>query len=250
MKKKYSIVFLLFFLVSLLQAQDIVQDNKDQNVTEVKKDDAVEVKPNDPKKEEIRKTFPPLLPFGFDIVFMMDDGGLNSAPPPILPNLFAGFSYPLFRSKYAALYAASTLDVSTIYYCWNGKIPVPVEVENREAYIVWPVLAIGLEAQFALHRKMFVRVNASLAADLRIVLMADGIADNADEAELSKIEDNNAKISEYFYKDINWLLAAFSFGFDFRLSNKYSFGIDARMWLPLSEGPMRFGAALRFAKVF
>jgi hypothetical protein len=114
-----------------------------------------------------------------------------------------------------------------------------------------PVFALQAQGYIRLN-KVRLRLNAGIAVDPRIVLLAPDL----NEADL---EDANRQTDDIraFYKDYDqWLYPVFGLGVDFQITPRWSAGLDLRTWAPLDFGNLgesflgwRFGIGLRVSRL-
>ncbi|MDR2343590.1 MAG: hypothetical protein LBD86_03565 [Spirochaetaceae bacterium] len=194
-----------------------------------------------------------IFSFGGSILIFQEDYGLEAAPIPVLPAPAFAFTLPPFVSGFAGLALEATLDTYFTYYKYSYEMdrPVPAEIENRSAFVLGPVLGLQFQGRLNLD-KVRLRINAGLAADFRIVLLAPDL----NEADL---EDANRQTDDIrgFYKDPEqWLYPVLGLGADFQVTPHWSAGLDLRTWAPLDFSGVdkqflgwRLGIGLRVSRL-
>ena len=191
--------------------------------------------------------------FGGSLLIFEEDYGFEAAPIPILPAPGFAFTMPLLGLGFAGIALETTLDLYFTYYKYSYQLqrPVPAEIENRSAFVFGPVFAFQAQGYINLN-KVRVRLNAGIAADPRIVLLAPDL----NEADL---EDANRQTNDIraFYKEFNqWLYPVFGLGADFQVTPRWSAGLDLRTWMPLDSDNAdeqflgwRFGIGIRATRL-
>jgi hypothetical protein len=194
-----------------------------------------------------------IFSFGGSLLIFQEDYGFEAAPIPVLPALGFAFTMPLWDFGSSGIALETTLDMYFNYYKYSYELqrPVPAEIENRSAFVFGPVVALQAQGYIKLN-KVRLRLNAGIAADPRIVLLAPDL----NEADL---EDANRQTDDIraFYKDYDqWLYPVFGLGADFQITPRWSAGLDLRTWMPLASGNSgesflgwRFGIGLRVSRL-
>ena len=194
-----------------------------------------------------------IFSFGGSILIFQEDYGFEAAPIPVLPAPGFAFTMPLWSSAFGGVALETTLDMYFTYYKYSYELdrPVPAEIENRSAFVFGPVFALQAQGHINLN-KVRLRLNAGIAADPRIVLLAPDL----NEADL---EDANMQTDDIraFYKDYDrWLYPVLGLGADFHVTPRWSAGIDLRTWAPLDFSGAdrqflgwRFGIGLRASRL-
>jgi hypothetical protein len=187
------------------------------------------------------------------ILFFPEDNGMRSDPMPILPSLGMGMAYPVHGPMWAEL----TLDLYFTHYGYDDVLQraVPYAIENRSAQVWAFVLGVQAAARFTPSPLIDLRVYGGVAADLRLVLLAEDL--NAGLDDIDALNAETGKVNSYFWGQGRWFLPLVGFGTDFNLNEKFKLGVDVRMWIPLyklwtNEGFMmidgwRFGAGIRLS---
>lgn len=178
-------------------------------------------------------------------------GVLESGPMPILPSPGAGLSFSLVDIFRLEL----TMDIYRTLYAYSDNLgrPVPVELENRSAQVISPLIGLQGAAFFHLRPDITARVFGGLAFDLRMVLLAPNLREDVDP--MDEIRREVEAIRRYFWSSGRWLTPVLGVGADYTLNSQFRLGIDLRTWMPIYrlwtnenlpaiEG-WRFGAGLR-----
>jgi hypothetical protein len=182
------------------------------------------------------------------------NGPGRGAPLPLLPSPGVALAYPLWGPLEAEL----SLDLYFTHYGydWGLARPIPVEIENRSAFVAGVLTGFQLGARIPLGERGSLRFYAGPAVDIRLVFIASGLND----ADLVKNDPAGAPmqtgaVRKYFWGQGRWFLPFVGAGYDFAVNDKILAGIDFRVWVPIYrlwtgealpalEG-WRFGPALR-----
>ena len=211
---------------------------------------AVDPKSGGEFSDWLKKT---IFSFGGSILIFQEDYGFEAAPIPIITAPGFAFTMPLWSSAFGGVALETTLDMYFTYYKYSYELgrPVPAEIENRSAFVFGPVFALQAQGHINLN-KVRLRLNAGIAADPRIALLAPDL----NEADL---EDANMQTDDIraFYKDYDrWLYPVLGVGADFHITPRWSAGIDLRTWAPLDFSGIdnqflgwRFGIGLRASRL-
>jgi hypothetical protein len=188
------------------------------------------------------------------MIFPEENGPKQGAPTPLLPSPGAALAYRLWGPLEAEL----SLDLYFTHYGYNWTLdrPVPIEIENRSAFVLGALTGLQLGGRIPLGNKTVLRLYVGPSADLRIVLIAADLND----ADLVKDDPAGAPmqtdaVRDYFWGEGRWFLPFAGAGLDFAVNNAVFVGIDFRVWfpvyrlwtgenLPATEG-WRFGPAFR-----
>ena len=194
------------------------------------------------------------------VFFFPEDNGMNSDPMPVLPSPGFGVSFRtanIFKGT-GELRLELALDFYFTHYAYNYTLDraVPAAIENRSALVIGFPFSFQVAAYFNVGSFITLRVFGGPAADLRIVLIAEDLAD----ADLVGPPETNASIQtdsvrNYFWSSGRWFLPVIGTGIDFKINSQFKLGIDFRVWfpmyrlwsgedLPAIEG-WRFGPAIR-----
>lgn len=190
-------------------------------------------------EESSGERFRPWFSLGADLLFFVEDSSLESDPEPILPALFLGFGFPVVQAKSAALFIVPSLDVYWTHYRWSEarNRPVPAAIENRDEFVVGFFTGIGAEGRLRVKKSFSLRLGLGLSADLRLVLLAEGLNDTD---PIDTINKEKEKVNDYFWQGGNFLFANISLGFDFKVLENYNAGINVKAWVPFAA-PERYG---------
>ncbi|MDR1970323.1 MAG: hypothetical protein LBQ46_00230 [Treponema sp.] len=189
------------------------------------------------------------------LMIFPEENGLKGAPMPLLPSPGAALAWRFWGPLEAEL----SLDLYFTHYGydWDLGRPLPVEIENRSAFVLGALtgLQIGYRRPLGIG---VLRAYLGPAADLRLVITAADL----NEADLIKDDPWGAPmqvdaVRDYFWKQGRWFFPFAGAGFDFPVNAGFYFGIDFRVWfpayrlwtaedLPPLEG-WRFGPALRIS---
>jgi hypothetical protein len=194
-----------------------------------------------------------IFSFGGSILIFQEDYGFEAAPIPILPAPGFAFTMPLLGSDFAGVALETTLDMYFTYYKYSYELdrPVPAEIENRSAFVFGPVFALQAQGYINLN-KVRLRLNAGIAADPRIVLLAPDL----NEADLEDANMQTDDIREFYKNYDQWLYQTLGLGADFQVTPRWSAGLDLRTWAPLDFSGVdrqflgwRFGIGLRASRL-
>jgi hypothetical protein len=220
-------------------------------------DDGEEDDAKDKKKPGER--FRPYFSLGADLLFFIEDSSLESDPEPVLPAFFLAFGIPVVQLNSAALFIVPSLDVYWTHYRWSDARarPVPAAIENRDEFVTGFFTGLGAEGQMRIAKSFLTRFSLGISADLRLVLVADGL--NSDVDPVDQIKEDTKKVNDYFWEAKNLLFAHAALGFDFRALENYTVGIGVKAWMPFSvpsryanDSPLlgwRFGVMINFARL-
>jgi hypothetical protein len=210
-------------------------------------------------KKKAGERFRPYFSLGADMIFFIEDSSLESDPEPILPALYFSFGFPVFQKNSIAVYVVPAFDIYWTHYRWSDarSRPVPAAIENRDEFVTGFITGLGAEGQMRLSKSFSIRLNLGLSADLRVILLADGL--NPDVDPIAKINEEKEKVIDYFWKPANFLFAHIAFGFDFRISANYTVGLNIKTWIPFAAPKhyagdssllgWRFGVLINFSRL-
>jgi hypothetical protein len=174
------------------------------------------------------QSFTDRLSLGFrgSILVFPEDSGLESDPMPVLPSAGLSASYTLAGPLAAEL----SLDFygSNYGYSYTLGRAVPVNPENRSAFVLGSMLGLQILGRFPLGELLRLRVYGGPAADLRLCLVAGGL-EGEDRKDAAK---RTGDISAYFWDKGRWFLPVLGLGLDFKLAEHIDLGLDARVWFP------------------
>jgi hypothetical protein len=187
------------------------------------------------------------------MIFPEQNGPRRGAPTPLLPSPGAA----LARRIWGPLEAELSLDLYFTHYAYDRELkrPVPIEIENRSAFVLGALtgLRLGLNLPAG---KGTLRIYAGPAADLRLTLIAADLngPDLAGDDPAAAPAQTRA-VRDYFWSGGRWFFPFAGAGFDFPVNDSLLAGIDFRVWfpvyrcwtgerLPALEG-WRFGPAFR-----
>jgi hypothetical protein len=188
------------------------------------------------------------------MIFPESNGPKQGGPTPILPSPGAALAYRLWGPLEVEL----SLDMYFTHYGYDWALsrPMPVEIENRSAFVLGAVTGFQLGLRIPLGSKARLRLYGGPAADLRLVLIAADLnaADLVKDDPLGAPMQTDA-VREYFWGQGRWFFPFAGAGFDFLMNDHIFAGIDFRVWfpayrrwtgetLPTLEG-WRFGPAFR-----
>ncbi|MDR0451055.1 MAG: hypothetical protein LBH26_07295 [Treponema sp.] len=166
------------------------------------------------------------------LLFPEENGPNRGGPAPILPSPGASLACRFW----GPFSADASLDLYFTHYAYDFELDraVPVEAENRSAFVFGPILGLSLTGRIPLGERFSVRLSGGLAMDLRIVMPAFGLND----ADLAENDPRGAPMQvealrDYFWDQGRWLLPVLGAGFDTALNGKFTLGIDFRLWFPL-----------------
>jgi hypothetical protein len=185
------------------------------------------------------------------MLFFPENNGLESDPMPILPSPGVAVAYPLSDPMWIEL----TLDAYFTHYRYSDKLEraVPAAIENRSAQVWAFTLGAQAMALFPLTPLIDYRAYGGLAADLRIVLLAEDL----NPGDIAQAQKETDQARSYFWGQGRWLFPVVGSGVDFSLNERFKLGADVRVWIPLyklwtGEGftkidGWRFGAGVRIS---
>jgi hypothetical protein len=191
------------------------------------------------------------LSFGGTILIQPVDDGVLSDPAPIMASPSIALAMPLFFFGNTSLAPTFTLDVYSTHYLWSDTLnrAVPAAVENRRSFVLGPLIGLGVEGKSNFFNFLSLRYTAGLTADVRFAL----IAEDLNSSELLQAEMDTTLTNDYF--STRWFNLFFGVGFDFKVYEKLTGGLDFRLWFPAWKGPedaalpaidgWRFGIGLR-----
>jgi hypothetical protein len=166
------------------------------------------------------------------LVFPEENGPRRGAPTPILPSPGASLAYRFW----GPLSVEASLDLYFTHYGYDFELdrPMPVEIENRSAFVLGPILGFSLASRIPIGERFGIRFSGGLAMDLRIVTLAFDL----NEADLVADDPGGAPmqtdaVRDYFWDQCRWLLPVLGAGFDLALNEKFTLGLDFRVWFPL-----------------
>jgi hypothetical protein len=154
------------------------------------------------------------------------------APLPLLPSPGVALAYGIRGPLELEL----SLDLYFTHYSydWDLARPLPVELENRSAFVAGALTGLQLGARIPLGERGRLRFYAGPAADIRMVFIAGGLND----ADLVKDDPAGAPmqtdaVRKYFWERGRWLLPFAGAGYDFPVNDSIFVGIDLRVWFPV-----------------
>jgi hypothetical protein len=166
------------------------------------------------------------------MIFPEENGPNRGGPTPLLPSPGAAFAYRIWGPLEVEL----SLDLYFTHYGYDWELdrPVPIEIENRSAFVLGALTGLQLGLRFPLGEKGRLRLYLGPAVDLRLVL----IAADLNEADLGKDDPLGAPmqtnaVRDYFWSEARWFLPFAGAGFDFLVNERFFFGIDFRVWFPV-----------------
>ena len=167
------------------------------------------------------------------VFFFPEDNGMNSDPMPILPSPGFGVSFKtanIFKGV-GELKLELALDFYFTHYAYDYTLDraVPAAIENRSALVIGFPFSFQVAAYFNVGSFITLRVFGGPAADLRIVLIAEDLAD-ADLADASAQTDS---VRNYFWSSGRWFMPVIGTGIDFKINPQFKLGIDFRVWFPV-----------------
>jgi hypothetical protein len=166
------------------------------------------------------------------MVFPEENGPRRGAPMPLLPSPGAALACRLWGPLEAEL----SLDLYFTHYGydWELERALPVEIENRSAFVLGALSGLQLGMRLPLGNRGALRLYAGPAADLRLVLVA------ADLNDVDLVEDDPSgapmqtnAVRDYFWEEGRWFFPFAGVGFDFPVNEGFFFGVDFRLWVPV-----------------
>jgi hypothetical protein len=191
------------------------------------------------KKTEEAKNKPPAKPvgkwvfsFGGGIVLFNEDGGLETAPPPVLPVPFASFDWTPLRLGIFNLALDGRLEIYwTDYLILDGHPPpYPAMIESRQSFVMGIVPALAAKAYIQLPPVML-KAALGFSADLRIVTTALDL----NEADMEVARRQTSQISDYFWGNGRFFRPIFIFGADLPVTGRWRVGLDVEISIPIME---------------
>jgi hypothetical protein len=166
------------------------------------------------------------------LIFPEENGPNRGAPAPILPSPGASLACRIW----GPFFAETSLDLYFTHYGYDFDLgrPVPAEIENRSAFVLGPILGFSLTGRIPAGERFGFRLSGGLAMDLRIVMPAFDLND----ADLVEGDPRGAPmqtdaVRDYFWDQCRWLLPVLGAGFDAALNERFTLGLDFRVWFPL-----------------
>jgi hypothetical protein len=260
-------VGILVFGVSPLSAQEEEREMREQEIEEREARMDQEARKAQEENEQARNSgedsapktsgFRDRLSWAFHgslLIFPEGNGPNRGAPTPILPS--PGVS--LACRFWDPLSAEASLDLYFTHYGYDFGLDraIPVEIENRSAFVLGSILGLSLIDRIPIGERFSLRLSGGLAMDMRIVMLAFGLNDAdlvEDDPRGAPMQANAAR--DYFWDKGRWLLPFLGIGFDTAMNEKFALGLDFRLWFPLYRlwtgedlpGPegWRFGPSFR-----
>jgi hypothetical protein len=166
------------------------------------------------------------------LVFPEENGPRRGAPMPLLPSPGAALACRLWGPLEAAL----SLDLYFTHYGydWDLGRPLPVEIENRSAFVLGALTGLRAGVRIPLGSRGALRLYAGPAADLRLVVTAEDLH----ESDLSPDDPSGAPmqtdaVRDYMWGEGRWFFPFAGIGGDFPVNDRFLFGIDFRVWFPV-----------------
>ena len=247
-------LFLLCGLVPLWgQNQNAQQENVQQQTAEGAQE-ATDDEKDKQAQQTGRRVGDMILRFGGAALIFNEDGGLHTAPLPVLPSGTASFDWVLLKRGIVNLAVDTNLGFYGTNYTWIFDRPYPTEIENRLTFVFGFIT--GASAKLLLPVSAFLfHTELGFAFDLRIVTeAADLNEEDSDDARAA-----TQKISEYYWNGGRFFYPMFGLGFDVPIIPGWNLGFSFKMWMPVvqmayGESPgfndWRFGFALTVSKHF
>lgn len=166
------------------------------------------------------------------MIFPEENGPASGAPMPLLSVPGAALAYR-FRESCEAEFSLD-LYLTRYGYDWKLDRPVPVELENRSAFVLGALAGVRLGVYVPLGSRGILRIYAGPAADLRLVLLAADL----NESDLIPNDPSGAPmqtsaVRNYFWAGGRWFLPFAGAGFDIPVNDDLLVGIDFRVWFPV-----------------
>jgi hypothetical protein len=192
-------------------------------------------------------------------VLFENDKDLVGAPTPVLasPGLSFGW-YPIGRSVGKGSFGFGMkirLDFYMTNFGWpvGASNPVPVEIENRSTYVIGLPLSLLAEASWQPFSRFAFRLNAGIAADLRIALLAlDLNSSDKNDSDPNSATYQNKKTAPWFWQNFRWFYIEAGLGADYIITNKWRVALDARALVPVTDTSHkgRLGADISAVRTF
>jgi hypothetical protein len=162
------------------------------------------------------------------VLFIVNTEGLNSAPTPILWAPGGAINIPI--SGIDNFYWRPDANLFWNYYLWDStlKRALPAEIEHRSAIVVGLILDSPLSYDFPIGDKVKIEVGAGPAFVIRASFLASVSA-----GDVSDAKPQVAPVGRYFYDKGRWFYPETSLSFLYKLSDKASFGLSARVYYPV-----------------
>jgi hypothetical protein len=169
---------------------------------------------------------------GTAVVVFPESDELKSDPMPILPSPHIALGFPIMSPGSTTFGLEMSLDLYWTHYAYSEVLqrPVPAAIENRSSMVIGPILGLQFQGKTGIGPVVFARYFLGASVDLRIVL----IAEDLNERDLAKASNETELTHDYFWDEYRWIFPFAGVGIDFKISPGLSFGIDGRVWVPLS----------------
>ena len=244
-------MFLLGGLGCLWGQEQAAQNQTAQQPAE---ETAEEGKEEKPQQQAARNVGDMILTFGGGVLIFNEDGGLQTAPLPVLSSAVVSFDWVLLKRGIVNLAVEANLGLYGNNYIWVSGRPYPTEIENRLTFVFGFIT--GASAKLMLPVSIFLfNTELGFAFDLRVITEAADL--NKEDAEDARFATE--KIREYYWNEGRFFYPAFGLGLDFPIITGWNLGFSFKMWMPVvqiayGESPgmndWRFGFALTVSKHF
>jgi hypothetical protein len=173
------------------------------------------------------------LSAGMSVLVFPESDVLYSDPMPILPSPHVALGFPFVFWGNTVFSLETSMDVYLTHYTYNSILekPVPAAIENRSSLVIGPIFGLQFLGKTGIGPVVFLRYFLGIAFDLRIVLIAEDLNDS----DMAKASENTELTNEYFWDKARWIFPTAGVGLDFKIAPAFSFGIDGRVWVPLSQ---------------
>jgi hypothetical protein len=265
------VIFLILAGTRCIYAQ---QAAPQPEVTEVKPDDADIQKGEDAeasKSKRLHKKRGAFMALGGGVMLLVENGtffgdavihtedeNIRADPNPIVFAFDFSAGFLVAGNNSFDIYILPSLAIYWTHYRWNDEIgrPLPAAVENRDEFVMGFFTGIDAEFQRPIGKSLLLFADAGLAADMRLVLIADGLNEGIDPLE--EIAADVEKVKNYFWKHPLYFHTALGVGM--RHTKDYSIAVNLNMWLPFAPPPRiegdiallgaRFALGMRLSKNF
>jgi hypothetical protein len=236
-------VFLLALTQFPLVAQEAANGPSSEAAAEQTENEAAELENSGlgedvsetPATKAVSKGFFSFFSFslGTSVLFFPESDALRSDPMPVLPSPHLELGFPFVFWGSTVFSVETSLDIYLTHYTYSSILqkPVPAAIENRSSLVIGPILGLQFQGKTGIGPLVSLRYFFGAAFDLRIVLIAEDLNDS----DMAKASENTELTSEYFWHENRWIFPTAGVGLDFKIAPAFSFGIDGRVWVPLSQ---------------
>jgi hypothetical protein len=185
-------------------------------------------------------------------VFFNEDGGIQTAPAPVIGMPCFSFDWMLMKKGRVNLALEAGLGVYWAYYLLHNGRPYPAEIENRQSFVLGFIPGVQAKLIIPL-AKFMLHTSLGFTADMRVVSEAPGLG----EPEIPEAREQTGAIRDYFWENARFLYPSFELGFDYPIVKNWRLGLRVVVYCPLVQmlrnetagfEAWRFGAALSVSR--